>query len=119
MGYSNRERTQDGTGRTVYQRNRDAIKQTQAIEKAALIGGGFLLGKAIKGGTKASFSLGKWFIKAMIWVTVFSILITVAFYAAIIAAVVAAVWYGVKYYKKRKAIVTDAENGESDDELDF
>lgn len=119
MGYSNTSRTQDGTGRTVNQRNRDAIKQTQAIEKAALLGGGFLLGKALKGGTKASFSLGKLFIKFCMWFTIIVTVATVALYAIPVVAVIAAIWYGVKHYKKRKAIITDNENSESDDELDY
>lgn len=101
MGYyKGREMAQDGSGRTRRQAQRDAIRQTQAIEKAALLGGGLLLGKMIGGSTKAAFSLTKFAIKWTLIATAVCVVAYIAFWGALAAGVGFAAWWIFKKVKK-------------------
>lgn len=101
MGYyKGREMAQDGSGRTRRQAQRDAIRQTQAIEKAALLGVGFIGGKVLGGGARATFSLGKFIIKWSLIATVVCVVAYIAFWVALAAGVGFAAWWIFKKVKK-------------------
>ncbi|ADD25729.1 hypothetical protein [Lactococcus phage 1358] len=98
--YKGTERAQDGSGRTRRAANQAYIKQTQNIERAALLGGGLLLGKMIGGSTKAAFGLTKFAIKWTLIATAVCVVAYIAFWVALAAGVGFAAWWIFKKVKK-------------------